>query len=71
MGSPIGLEFGTEKFYRFGIGFGFNFVVTTGSGSICYAGRVGFVKVHGFGFRFGFKLPDRLGRFSDFTLVIM
>ena len=44
--SQIGLEFGTEKFYRFGFGFGFNFVVTTGSGlgsgSICYAGWVGF-----------------------------
>ena len=35
--SQIGLEFGTEKFDRFGFGFGFNFVVTTvsGLGSIC------------------------------------
>jgi hypothetical protein len=44
--SQIGLEFGTEKFDRFGFGFGFNFVVTTGlglgSGSICYTGWVGF-----------------------------
>ena len=32
--SQIGLEFGTEKFYRFGFGFGFNFVVTTGSGLV-------------------------------------
>ena len=44
--SQVGLEFGTEKFDRFGFGFGFNFVVTTGSGlgsgSICYAGWVGF-----------------------------
>ena len=40
--SQIGLEFGTEKFYRFG--FGFNFVVTTGlgSGSLCCAGQDGF-----------------------------
>ena len=30
--SQIGLEFGTEKFDRFGFGFGFNFVVTTVSG---------------------------------------
>ena len=44
--SQVGLEFGTEKFDRFGFGFGFNFVVTTGSGlgsgSICYTGWVGF-----------------------------
>ena len=44
--SQIGLEFGTEKFDRFGFGFGFNFVVTTGSGlgsgSICHTGWVGF-----------------------------
>ena len=53
--SRIGLEFGTEKFYR--LGFGFNIVVTTGSGlsldsgSIYYAGLqvglgFGFVKPH-------------------------
>ena len=44
--SQVGLEFGTEKFDRFGFGFGFNFVVTTGSGlgsgSICHTGWVGF-----------------------------